>query len=166
MEFTWTDYKKDNAVMVDSWLDADTVAMTGLDKGWDAYWNAVLADAVNFPGCKDARKLVWEGDRPIGVICFGCYEGVATVSEIVVAPQYRGRGYGTRILQELIARMEEFLGERPTSFTAVIFPENRASQRAFEKAGFALDCAHEDRWTIRISETEGAEYAGTAGKSA
>ena len=144
MKFQWTDYSAEDAPMVDRWLDADAVAMTGLDMLWDDYWNAVLADAVNFPGCKDYCKMVRENGMAVAAVCFGRYEGVATVSEIVVVPQFRGRGYGTRILQELIAHSDELLGEKVGKICAVIFPANVASQRAFEKAGFVCDYAHED----------------------
>lgn len=138
-QFEWTDYRTEDAPMLDRWLDADAVAMTGLDMGWDDYWNAVLADAVYFPGCKDYCKLVRENGIPVAAICFGCYEGVATVSEIVVAPRYRGRGVGSRILRELITNADELLGEKVGKICAVIFPDNLASQRAFTKAGFALE---------------------------
>ena len=144
MTFQWINYRAEDAAMVDSWLDAYAVAMTGLDMGWDDYWNAVLADAVNYPGCKDHCKLVRENGIPVAVICFGCYEGVATVSEIVVAPQCRGRGVGSRILRELITHADELLGEKVGKICAVIFPDNLASQRAFGNAGFVLDCARED----------------------
>ena len=144
MEFTWTDYRAEDGALVDSWLDAAAVAMTGLDMGWDNYWNAVLADAVNFPGCKDVCKLVCENGVPVAVICFGCHEGIATVSELLVSPQCRGKGVGTRILRELIAHCDAWLGERPERITAVVFPENLASQSAFLKGGFVLDLAHED----------------------
>lgn len=143
-QFEWSDYRTEDAPMVDRWLDAGAIAMTGLDMGWDDYWNAVLADAVNFPGCKDHCKLVSEHGLPLAVICFGCYDGVATVSEIVVAPRYRGSGYGTRILRELVTHAAELLGEKVDRFCAVIFPNNLPSQRAFSKAGFLFDCARED----------------------
>lgn len=148
MKFQWTDYSAEDAPTVDRWLDVDAVAMTGLDMLWDDYWNAVLADAVNYPGCKDHCKLVRDNGIPVAVICFGCYEGEATVSEIVVAPQFRGRGYGTRILQDLIAHSGELLGEKVDKISAVIFPANVASQRAFEKAGFVCDYAHENETAL------------------
>lgn len=143
-QFEWMDYRSEDAPMVDRWLDGDAVAMTGLDMGWDDYWNAVRADAVNFPGCKDYCKLIREDGIPVAAICFGCYEGVATVSEIVVAPQLRGQGYGTRILRDLTGYADELLGEKVGKICAVIFPNNLASQRAFAKAGFVFDVAHED----------------------
>ena len=129
---------------MDSWLDENAVAMTGLDMSWDDYWHAVQADAVNFPGCKDFCKLVSENGVPIAVICYGCYEGIATISELLVSPACRGKGVGTRILRELIANCDAWLGERPKRITAVVFPENLASQRAFLKAGFVLDHSNED----------------------
>lgn len=144
MEFTWTDYRKENSFMVESWLDENAVTMTGLDMGWDNYWNAVQADAVNFPGCKDFCMLVSKNEVPVAVICYGCYEGIATVSEIVVVPQHRGKGVGSRILRELVTHTKELLGEQPDIFRAVIYPENLPSQRAFVKAGFVFDSAHED----------------------
>lgn len=144
MEFLWTDYGAENAPMVDYWLDDYAVSMTGLDMGWDNYWNAVQADAVNFPGCKDFCKLVCENGIPFAVICYGCHEGIATISEVVVAPLHRGKGNGARILRELVSHADELLGEQPDSFCAVIFPENVPSQRAFVKVGFVFDSAHED----------------------
>lgn len=144
MQFEWTDYCAGNAALVDSWLDAAAVAMTGLDQGWDDYWNAVLADAVNYPGCRDFCKIIRKNGAPIAAICFGCYGGIATVSEIVVAPQYRGKGYGTRILRELVTHGDELLGEKVAKICAVVFPNNLPSQRAFTKVGFAFESAHED----------------------
>lgn len=148
MKFQWTDYSAEDAPTVDRWLDVDAVAMTGLDMLWDDYWNALLADAVNFPGCKDYCKMVRVDGMAVAAVCFGHYEGVATVSEIVVAPQFRGRGYGTRILQDLIAHSGELLGEKVDKISAVIFPANVASQRAFEKAGFVCDYAYEDETAL------------------
>ena len=144
MAFTWLDYRAEHGPLVDSWLDENAVAMTGLDMSWDDYWHAVLADGINFPGCKDACKLIYENGVPVAVICFGCYGGIVTISELLVSPACRGKGVGTRILQELVAHADDLLGERPTRFCAVIFPENLPSQRAFENAGFVFDSAHED----------------------
>jgi RimJ/RimL family protein N-acetyltransferase len=53
-----------------------------------------------------------------------------------VAPGQRGRGYGTHILQMTAARACRELGV-PT-VRGLVMTENRASMRAFEKAGFTL----------------------------
>lgn len=146
MRLEWTDYRREDGAMVDSWLDEAAVAMTGLDMLWDDYWQAVLADGKNFPGCKDFCKVIRENGTAIAVICFGWYGGVVTVSEIVVAPQRRGQGVGTQILRELISLADRWIGETIEKFCAVIFASNLPSQRAFTKAGFVFDYADEGSW--------------------
>lgn len=132
--------------MVDSWLDGGAMAMTGLDQGWDDYWQAVLSDAKNFPGCKDFCKVIWENGTAIAAICFGWFGGVVTISEILVAPEQRGKGYGTRILAELVALADRLIDEKIEKFCAVIFASNLPSQRAFTKAGFVFDYADDGSW--------------------
>lgn len=136
MYFEWVDYCFEDAVLVNSWLDPQTAAMTGLDQGWDEYWQAVLADAKNFPGCRDFCKIVRKNSLSIAVVAFGCYQGTAVISEIIVAPDLRSKGYGSEIIQELLTCSDILLGECNNKFTAVIFPDNLPSKKAFAKAGF------------------------------
>ena len=143
MEFTWVDYRAEDAALVDSWLDDAAVAMTGIADGWDSYWRAVLADAANFPGCRDFCKLVYHGGEAVAAIVFGVFRGRAVVSELVVAPHLRGHDLGTAILRELVANLRQLLGTDVTRVTAVAFSENVASQRAFLKAGFSLESVDE-----------------------
>ena len=146
MHLEWTDYRREDAPVVDGWLDSVAVAMTGLDMPWDEYWQAVLSDGKNFPGCKDFCKIIRENGRAIAAICFGWYDGVVTVSEIVVAPQQRGKGYGTQILRELISLLDPLTGEKTEKVRAVVFSRNLPSQRAFTKAGFVFDYAEDGSW--------------------
>lgn len=146
MHLEWTDYRREDGPMVDSWLDGEAVAMTGLDMPWDEYWQAVLFDGKNFPGCKDFCKIIRENGTPIAAICFGWYDGAVTVSEIVVAPQRRGQGVGTQILRELISLVDGLTGEKTEKLCAVIFASNLPSQRAFIKAGFVFDYAEDGSW--------------------
>lgn len=146
MKFIWMDYTAEYAALVDSWLDEQAVAMTGLDLGWDWYWQAVVADSVNYPGCKDFCKIICKDGLPFAAAVFGCYQGVATISEIVVRPEHRSKGLGTQVIGELVAYADMFLGEAVERFQAVIFPDNIPSQKAFQKAGFVLDDTHEAVW--------------------
>lgn len=55
----WQDYTKEYAALVNSWLDADTVRLTGLDEGFEAfyqYWQKE-SDPVRFP----ARDCIFRG---------------------------------------------------------------------------------------------------------
>lgn len=143
MEFEWTDYSTEDSKFIDLWLDDAAAAMTGIDQGWDGYWNAVIADAENYPGCKDFCKIVRENGVPVAVVAFGFYRGNATISEIVVDPLQRSKGYGARIIYELISHSDTWIDEEIVQFDAVVFPNNLPSQKAFQKAGFVLE--HEDK---------------------
>ena len=144
MKFVWSDYTDSCSPLIDSWLDDEAVKKTGIDEGWQDYWSAVVADSVNYPGCKDFCKIVSENGVPFAVIVFGFYCGEVTVSEIIVDPSQRNKGKGTQALKEFIEYSGVFIGEKFEKISAVIFPSNSASQRAFEKAGFSFDRAHED----------------------
>jgi len=59
------------------------------------------------------------------------------ISEFLICPDMRGKGFDSSILKEII-------GTEIKTATAVIFPDNIASQKAFTKAGFALQSVHPD----------------------
>jgi hypothetical protein len=68
--------------------------------------------------------------------------GEFCVSEYIVAQALRGKGFGTAALLELLKNGYTIIGHDIKKAYAVIFPNNTASQKAFEKAGFAFDHAH------------------------
>ncbi len=140
----WVDYEDQHAQIVDSWLDRDTVSMTGLDIGWSAYWQAVQNDALNFPGCKDYCKLVYVGVAPCAVISFGVYQKVLTISEIIVDPRFRGKGIGTRMLLQLVEMARNLVFGSVNVLSAVVYPQNVASQKAFRNAGFQFETRTDD----------------------
>lgn len=142
--FQWYDYEYKHAQLVNSWLDEEAVTMTGIDDGWDAYWQAVKEDSVNFPGCEDFCKVIFDHAVPFAAVCFGIYHNVMTISEIIVAPEFRGQGRGSRLLAELVATARKHGNDTVDRVTAVVFPSNAASQRAFRKAGFYLEQKTDD----------------------
>ena len=139
MNFVWMDYRAEDASLVDSWLDDAAARKTGIEDGWDSCWRAVQADAVNFPGCRDFCKLVYQDGAAVASIVYGVYQGEAVVSEILVDPKRRGEGLGTAILRELVGNLPQLLVTDAVRVTAVVFSDNMASQRAFLKAGFVLE---------------------------
>ncbi|HUT20634.1 MAG TPA: GNAT family N-acetyltransferase [Anaerolineae bacterium] len=60
------------------------------------------------------------------------YRGVAEIS-IYLAPQARGTGVGTRLMQRAVASSE---AHGMWTLHAALFPENKASVRLHEKCGF------------------------------
>ncbi len=142
MKYNWKDYNAVYSEIINSWLDSEAISMTELDEDFDSYVNAVTEDSANFPNTE--FKVIFQGDSPIAVAVYGIYNEVVTVMEIVVAPNERGKGKGSEIIRELLQICNESFDETVKQFRVVIFPNNIASQKAFEKAGFRFESAHED----------------------
>ena len=142
MKYNWKDYSSEYSEIINSWLDSEALSMTGLDEDFDSYVKAITEDSANFPNTE--FKVIFEGNFPVAIAVYGVYDGVVTVMEIIVAPNERGKGKGSEIIRELLQICNETYDETVKQFRAVIFPNNTASQKAFEKAGFRFESAHED----------------------
>ena len=79
---------------------------------------------------EEGQVLGWVALAPIS--SRQAYSGVAEVS-IYVAPQARGRGIGTRLMERAIASSET---HGIWTLYAALFPENEASVRLHETCGF------------------------------
>jgi len=80
---------------------------------------------------RDGSKIIgWAALTPVSGRCV--YAGVAEVS-VYVDPVHQGEGIGNALLQELIDDSEK---HSIWTLQAGIFPENIASLRIHEKAGF------------------------------
>lgn len=143
MDFTWIDYDPAAMAYIEDWLDEGAVKTTGLDEGFCAFYTYWVNEEGYDLGENFWCKVILEAASPVAVIALGWYEGKTIVMELVVKPEKRGRGIGSRLLKELLAR-EEILGFSIQKGEAVIFPGNIASQKAFEKAGFRYHHTHPD----------------------
>jgi len=143
MHFDWRDYAPDTMEFVESWLDASAVHTTGLEDGFRDFYEYWAAEDGYRVGENYWCKVVYEEDVPIGIIAFSLYSEKMTIMEILVAPDKRGQGKGKSMLRELHSR-PEILGFLIQKSEAVIFPDNTASQGAFEKAGFYHHHTYED----------------------
>ena len=63
--------------------------------------------------------------------------------EVLVAPEKRGQGKGSKLLKELLD-CKEIIGSAIQKSEALIYPSNIASQKAFENAGFTYLRTHKD----------------------
>jgi len=75
-----------------------------------------------------------EADRPVGQVRF-VREGTKAVVSVSVAPEARGKGWGTALITAGCRRM--FADPSLATIEAFIRPENAASQAVFKKAGFS-----------------------------
>ena len=143
MQYIWHDYDPETMGFVESWLDEAAVRSTGLEDGFRDFYEYWAKEDGFAVGENYWCKVVFEEDRPFAVIALALYEGKVTVMELVVAPEKRGQGRGSKLLRELLEN-EEILGFSIAYGEAVIFLNNVASQKAFEKAGFRYHHTHED----------------------
>lgn len=142
MRFDWKDYAADTMPFVEDWLDDYAVRMTGMDDGWRSFHEYWITEGGMTSGKDYWCKVVYDQTTPFAVIAFSLYEGNYHVMELLVKPEKRGKGFGTAILCDLLSDGETIIGHRIDKATAVIFPNNPASQKAFEKASFAFDHAN------------------------
>jgi L-amino acid N-acyltransferase YncA len=95
-------------------------------------WDASHLAACRVVAEKDGQLLGWAALTPVSSRCV--YAGVAEVS-VYVDPQQSGKGIGLILLNELVHLSES---EGIWTLQAGIFPENTASLRIHEKAGFRI----------------------------
>ena len=143
MEFDWRDYDPETMDYVENWLDEAAVKSTGLEDGFRDFYEYWAKEDGFAVGENYWCKVVYEEEQPFAVIALALYEGKVTVMELVVAPEKRGQGRGTKMLKELLEN-EEILGFSVGYSEAVIFLSNIASQKAFQKAGFRYHHTHPD----------------------
>lgn len=144
MTFVWREYTEADASLADGWLDEEAIRHTGLDDGFGdccQYWKE---QPETLWGENMWAKMFCVDGAPVGVCLLAMENSVLTVSEILIDPMQRGKGYGSAALQELLAEGSAILGKQILSAKAVIYPDNIASQKAFKKAGFRFESAHPD----------------------
>ena len=93
-------------------------------------WNESHLDTCRIVAESNGVTIGWGVLTPVSSRCV--YAGVAEVS-VYVDPEYSGKGIGLALLKELVHLSET---EGIWTLQAGIFPENIASLRIHEKAGF------------------------------
>ncbi|MBQ4575835.1 MAG: GNAT family N-acetyltransferase [Clostridia bacterium] len=142
--FNWIDYSDEYAILVESWLDDEAVKFTGIDQGWAAYYDYCINDLSPLVNGEIYIKIACDEKNPFGIFCLCNVDGTYSISEIFISPEKRGMGYGSKALQDMLLHSEEIFGVEIVIAKTVIFPNNTASKKAFEKAGFEFESAHPD----------------------
>ena len=144
MKFTWKHYKDGDAPLLERWLDEEARRFTGCSDGWLAYYDYWIHDESIQAGENFWVFLAGE-DTLEAVFVFGqASSGLFTVSECFVDPSLRGKGIGSAALRELIQNASVIIGREMKDVQAVVYPDNIASRRMFEKVGFRLAATHPD----------------------
>jgi L-amino acid N-acyltransferase YncA len=95
-------------------------------------WNEAHISSCRLVAVEDHEVLGWAALTPVSGRCV--YAGVAEVS-VYIAGKARGKGIGKRLLEELVTESEK---NNYWTLQAGIFPENSASIRLHQGAGFRI----------------------------
>lgn len=85
--------------------------------------------------------MVYEESTPVGLLDLETSGGHTAWATVLVNPELRGRGYGTRILRGMFARREVSCLKQ---LKAVVERENTASLRILWSLGFGVEWAEPD----------------------
>ena len=100
----------------------------------------------------DDKCLIWIAEvdsMPVGQIRFDC-EGDSAEVDLHLAPQQRGKGYGTQLI---VSGTQKIFAETPIqSIEASVKKDNAASAKAFEKAGFVQTKSDDDVLTFTLQK--------------
>ena len=143
VNYVWYDYNPNTMSFVENWLDESAVNSTGLDEGFRAFYDYWANEDGFVLGENFWCKVIFEHDKPFAVIACCQHEHKTIIMEMLVAPAKRGQQKGSTLLKELLNN-EEILGFKIQKSEAVIYPSNKASQKAFENAGFKYRHNHKD----------------------
>lgn len=154
MKFTWEDYSATYKDVVETWLDEEAKRFTGCDDGFEEYYNYWINEADTKLGENFWAKIILQDNIPVGILVLAQWENVFTVSEYIISPDYRGNGIGSSALAELLTESKMILGVEILNASAVIYPNNVPSQKAFKKAGFRFESEHPDgdAWNYRYQK--------------
>lgn len=154
MKFNWVNYSIEYKAIVDSWFDDYTRRFTAIDDSFEDYVQYWESNSDSNKGEYFLSKVITDKNGiPFGVIAIALCGDVFTISEYVIDPQKRNKGYGSSALKELLLESQRIVGKKITIANAVIFPSNVASQKAFKKAGFKYETIHPDGDAINFTYT-------------
>ncbi len=142
-DYVWRDYEPNVMHYIEYWLDESAVKSTGLDEGFCAFYEYWASEDGFAVGENFWCKVVFENDQPFAVIAFCRHENKIIIMEVLIDPEKRGQGKGSRLLKELL-NCKEIIGFSIQKCEAVIYHDNIASQKAFENAGFKYHHDHKD----------------------
>ncbi len=164
-----------DARLVMTWRnDPDTLRMSfhGRPKEWESFWNEYCDNYFCYSDLPPLFAL-YEGER-IGFLRFRPYAGSGFPEKTIdisinLAPGYRGKGFGSAVLERISRRM---FSDKAPAIVAEIKRSNHRSIRAFERAGYlfheagthVVEDTGEEVPVYRFVREGGKEYSADKGK--
>lgn len=96
----------------------------------ESFWRDVSNDCTVYLLAEDTQKTP---PAAVGYIGAWILAGEAEITNVAVAPAYRGQKIGTKLLSEFIARLKKL---RVTAMTLEVRPSNSIALSLYQKFGF------------------------------
>jgi RimJ/RimL family protein N-acetyltransferase len=136
----FTPLSDDTLAVAAPWFDDEQTRRWLGGPGWPALVLRLAADPpAEHRGRRVTGRFSWlahADQTPVGLVDTELYADATAGVALVVDPARRGRGFGRRIIQALLARAEL---EETEVVRAGIEPGNAASVRCFSAAGFTAE---------------------------
>lgn len=105
----------------------------------------------------DTKVFLWVAEldgEPVGTVRLDRVAHAVVEVSITTAPDKRGLGYGTRVLQHLLSGIgQNVLMQYVKAVVALIKPDNAASLKAFANAGF-VEHSRNDKEVLMVVERQ------------
>ena len=142
MQFKWVDYCEKYEDEIETWNHDELVARYVIAEGTKADYLTYLSDE-RFKEFELGKgyffKVVLEEDVIIGTVMIFRSEKIpTTIEHFIVNPKYKNKGYGTKIIKELVNNISNIIGFDDKYFHGGGKSSNKASIRVWEKCGFTL----------------------------
>jgi ribosomal protein S18 acetylase RimI-like enzyme len=99
--------------------------------GWDEAWQRSDFE-TRFNDC--VVSIIEAGDREVGSLWLRWHPDVLYISDIQIAPEWQGRGIGTRVLQGVIVQA----ATRDVPVELVVLQANPRARRLYERLRFRV----------------------------
>lgn len=145
MIFSWVDYDFVLHREIEEWVACPEMKKFVCDTSWFNEWNYYVNSPEYKAGENAFCKVVSLNGEIISSMILLCDSRFpVAINPIIIKPCMQNRGFGERIIKELIANLDTLLPEHSNEIEVGIDAENKASIRLFEKCNFVLNRVHPD----------------------
>lgn len=150
-KFKYTEYDfKNDCEIVQKWLDLTAIKNLGFDDYNEQIHNKSRSKIFD----ETKALMVTLNGQPVASVFLTTKNNTATIYDIIVDNQLRGKGIGTNLIKDIALNINNFgFKNNITSIDAGIKLTNEASLYAFVDAGFKFK-KNKDTYLVKIDDLQ------------
>lgn len=114
--------------------------------GWD---EALQDDFANKAFDGSGMNIIWLDGQKVGVVGYESYEDFLWLKEVFLLPEYQGRGIGTWIVKDAIAKAKL----KGKELRLQTLKENTGAKRLYERHGFSVTHSNDTHWEMALQKS-------------